>query len=311
MCPRSLRLPSFVVAAVLSAALPVFAQSQARLQGTVIDEAGNPVAGVKVTITTEALATYHQEAETNAKGAFNVALLDATKVYRYKFEKAGFAPYEEEIKIGIGQNERRTFKLLSVAAAAAQGLGGVDPAVEAFNAGAEAFNQGDTSTAITKMEEALQLNPQLVAAHAGLAQIHLQAGRAAEAAGAAERAVAIDPAHVMALKIAIEAYGQLGDSAKAGVAAAALAAADPAAASGTSFNRGVELYNGGQTAEAIPEFESALTADPANAKAHYMLGLCYSGTGDTAKAKLHLEKFLELAPGDADAELAKEMLKYL
>lgn len=310
MSPRSLRLLSFVAAA-LFAAVPVLAQSQARLQGTVLDETGKPVEGVKVTITTEALASYHQEAETNAKGAFTIALLDATKTYRYKFEKAGYAPYEEEIKIGIGQNERRTFKLLSAAAAAAQGLGGTDPAVEAFNAGAEAFNQGDTATAITKMEEALRLNPELVAAHAGLAQIHLQAGRPAESAAAAERAIAIDPANVKALRIAVEAWGQVGDSAKAAAAAEALAAADPAAASGTSFNRGVELYNGGQTAEAIPEFERALAADPANAKAHYMLGLCYSGTGDAVKSKQHLEKFLELAPGDPDAELAKEMLKYL
>ena len=151
MSQRSLRLFPFVVAA-LFAAVPVLAQSQARLQGTVLDETGKPVEGVKITVTTEALATYRQEVETNAKGTFTLALLDATKVYRYKFEKAGYAPYEEEIKIGIGQNERRTFKLLSAAAAAAQGLGGTDPAVEAFNAGAEAFNQGDTSTAIAKME---------------------------------------------------------------------------------------------------------------------------------------------------------------
>jgi hypothetical protein len=42
-----------------------------------------------------------------------------------------------------------------------------------------------------------------------------------------------------------------------------------------------------------------------------MLGLCYSGTGATEKAKSHLERFLELAPSDVDAPLAQEMLKYL
>jgi len=287
------------------------AQSQARVYGEVTDETGKPVEGALITVTTPALETFKLEVTTNAKGSYTFALLDATKTYVYRVEKEGFAPHEEELKVGIGQNIRHNFRLLSAAAAAAQGVGGGSPAVLAFNAGVEAFNQGDYGTARAKMEEALAADPQMSEAHTAMAHIHLKAGDDAAAAAAAEAALALDPGDQKALRAAIDAYQRLGDSAKLQAAEAALAAADPTAAASGAYGRGVELYNGGNSEGAIAEFEAALAADPDHAKSHYMLGLCYSGTGDTAKAKSHLERFLELAPSDVDAPLAQEMLKYL
>lgn len=300
-----------ILATVFLLPAALAAQSQARVYGEVTDETGKPVPGVRITVTTPALDTFKLEVTTNDKGGFTFALLDATKTYLYRLDKEGYAPHEEELKVGIGQNVRHNFRLLTAAAAAAQGGGGGSPAVLAYNAGVEAFNQGDYATARTKMDEALAADPQMEDAHAALAHIHLKAGDAAAAAASAEAALALDPADPKALRAALDAYQRLGDTAKAKAAETALAAADPAAASAGAYGRGVDLYNGGDTAGAIPEFEAALAADPSHAKSHYMLGLCYSGTGDTEKAKSHLERFLELAPSDVDAPLAQEMLKYL
>ncbi|HEX6863618.1 MAG TPA: tetratricopeptide repeat protein, partial [Thermoanaerobaculia bacterium] len=57
-----------------------------------------------------------------------------------------------------------------------------------------------------------------------------------------------------------------------------------------------------------------LAIDPRNpqfAKGHYVLGLTYAKTDDKAKAIEHLETFLQMAPNDAEAASAKEMLEYL
>jgi tetratricopeptide (TPR) repeat protein len=293
--------------------LPValLAQSQARVYGEVTDETGKPVEGALITVTTSALESFKLQVTTDAKGHFTFALLDATKTYSYRVEKEGYAPHEEELKVGIGQNVRHNFRLLSAAAAAAQGVGGGSPAVLAYNAGAEAFNQGDYVAARARLEEAIAADPQMADAHAALAHALLKSGDAAAAARSAEAALAIDSGNLNALRAALGAYQSLGDSAKIKTAEAALASADPAAAASGAYGRGVDLYNGGSTAEAIVEFEAALAAAPDHAKSHYMLGLCYSGTGDTVKARAHLERFLELAPSDADAPLAQEMLKYL
>ena len=77
------------------------------------------------------------------------------------------------------------------------------------------------------------------------------------------------------------------------------------------YNRGADLYNVGQIAEAKAIFEQILQGQPNHAKTHYMLGLCYVSEDDKPKAKEHLSKFLELAPNDPDAATAQEMIKYL
>ena len=77
------------------------------------------------------------------------------------------------------------------------------------------------------------------------------------------------------------------------------------------LNKGVALFNASKATEAIQVFERALKVDPTLAKTHYMLGLSYANSGDTAKAREHLAKFLEMAPNDENAATAKEMLTYL
>jgi Flp pilus assembly protein TadD len=80
---------------------------------------------------------------------------------------------------------------------------------------------------------------------------------------------------------------------------------------GNPLNRGIELYNGNRIPEAAKVLEGVLQTDPKNARAHYMLGLCYTNTGDLARAKEHLETFLQLAPNDPEAQSARQMLAEL
>ena len=77
------------------------------------------------------------------------------------------------------------------------------------------------------------------------------------------------------------------------------------------FNVGVYLWFGPDRGLEFTTgylLEKALAIDPTQARAHYLLGICYS-MDDKAKAREHLNKFIEMAPNDPDAAAAKEMLQ--
>ena len=140
----------------------------------------------------------------------------------------------------------------------------------------------------------------------------MQEGNAAEAVVMAERALAIEPDDKRMLRLRWEAYRQTGDAEKEKEAFEELAASDPTVLVKEFFESGVKQFEGGDTAGAQASFERVLTIEPEHARAHYRLALCLVGSGDSARAKEHFEKFIELAPPD-DPELgtARDMLSYL
>ncbi len=90
----------------LAVAGPAAAQgSSARITGTVKDGKGTPLEGVKVTITTASNTRFKLEITTDKEGKWATILGNAVPKYTYKFEKAGFVPYQQEKKIAIGSVE--------------------------------------------------------------------------------------------------------------------------------------------------------------------------------------------------------------
>jgi tetratricopeptide (TPR) repeat protein len=309
-----------IALAALGIASAASALNQARIFGTITDENKKPVAGVQITVTSPEIGSFKLETTTDAKGNWAVTIIDATKSYNYKFEKSGFQTMQQDLKLPIGSNDRRDFQMLSEAEARKRGGGQEAPqeptpedkAVIAFNQGAEALQMGDTATAKQKMIEAATLNPQLTVAHSALAGFLHAEKDYAGAAAAADKALALDPKDSRALRVAAEANAALGNTAKAKEASAALAAIDPKAGAIDLFNQGVREYNKGDMSAALKLFEQSLAADPDYAKTHYMLGMCYVGQGENAKAKQHMESFVAAAaPDDPDLATAKEMLSYL
>ena len=309
----------FAVAALAALLLPVsaFALGQARIYGKVVDEKGVPLAGVKITVTCDVVSGFKMEGTTNDKGDYAFSLVDSTKTYKYHLEKEGYQTYEEQVKVPIETNMKKEFKLPSVgslqAEAQAKAEAEMTPqekAVVAYNAGAEAYNQKDLAGARAKFQEAVALDPTLATAWRVLSQILLSEKNYKEAAAAAESTLAIDAADDRALRVRLDAYRGLGDKEKIKEATAALATADPKVAAIGFINEGVTLYNAGKMNDAKSPLEKALELDPTAARAHYLLGICYS-IDDKAKAREHFTKFLEMAPDDPDAAAAKEMLQYV
>ena len=77
------------------------------------------------------------------------------------------------------------------------------------------------------------------------------------------------------------------------------------------LNVGIAAYNDGDIDTALEKFERVLGDYPDNPNAHYYMGLCYLGKGVNDKARMHLEKMLEIAPDHERAAEAKEFLSYL
>lgn len=315
-----MRIRTRLVAAALAALLAplaAWAIGQGRIYGKVVDEKGAVVAGAKITVTTDSVAAFKMEGVTNDKGEYAFSLVDATKTYKYRVEKEGFQTWEETIKVPIETNLKHEFKINSAGSVQAQAtakteaeMTPADKAIEAYNAGATAYNAQDIAGARSKFQEAVQLDPTLTAAWSVLGHLMLTEKNYKEAAAAAEAALALDPTDERSMRVRLDAYRGLGDAAKVKEATAALATADPKVAAVTMINEGVNLYNAGKMNEAKAPLEKALELDPSAARAHYLLGICYS-MDDKAKARDHFNKFLELAPDDPDAAAARDMLQYV
>lgn len=320
---RTVRIWHLMIAGVagLLACSPVMAQySSGRTFGTVTDESGKPVAEARLVVVDPAGTTFRLEVKTDRKGNYSYSLADAARTYQVRIEKEGYQPREEKVKVPIGGNTRNDYQIFTLeeaqrrsqAQAVASGeLTATDKAVLIFNEGAERAQAQDWPAAMAKFTEALALDPELQAAHSAMATGYLVAKEYAKAVAAAEKALTLNPNDRKAQQVRVEGYRGLGDTAKAAEAAAALAAVDPKAAASQLLEEAAKLYNNGSIKEAMPVLEKAIAAHATLGKAYYLLGMCHVNLGENAKAKAALEKFLELAPDDPDAQTAREMLPYL
>jgi tetratricopeptide (TPR) repeat protein len=190
-------------------------------------------------------------------------------------------------------------------------LGGLsETAARIFNEGADAYNAGDMTTAISKFQQAADLDPSLVQARMVLAKFYFSEGNLSEALARAEEVVALEPDNGDALRITYDSALRLGNTEKAATALDGLAVSDPEWAATGLFKLAAELYNKGQTEAATQALERVLQADPDHARAHYLLGVAQFNTGQTETASEHLQRFLELAPEDPDAAIARDLLSY-
>lgn len=303
-----------VVAVAIGTAAPVSAQAMGRVTGTVTDSAGNPLSGVKITVTTPELAKFHLEKTTNKKGKYTIAVADATLNYDVRLEKEGYLTLVDRVKASVGGFATRDFTMLKPsegpgagAAPAGEestggGTGGLSRAALAYNEGADAQAAGELDKAVERFREASQLDPTLAAPFTGLASVALQREQFSEAAAMAEKALELDPSDFRALHIRFEAYRQLGDTEKAEAAAQAL---KEAGGGGTAarqlFNEAAEAYNSGDPTTASAKFEQVIALDPELLPAYLALGGIYLQGGQHARAGQMAQEVLKREPGNVRA----------
>lgn len=200
----------------------------------------------------------------------------------------------------------------SAAAANALRQSGAAPAAaqEVFRKGIDAYRAGDNDLAAEKFRQSIDLDPTFANGYVMLGNVSLKQGDAAQGAALAGKALEIEPNNANALKVRYDALRLLGDEAGATQALDALIAGDPEWASTELYNHAVELFNANEMAGAAAALERVVEAKPDDARAHFLLGMAKYNTGEADDARTHLTRFLELAPNDPDAALAREMLSY-
>ena len=180
-----------------------------------------------------------------------------------------------------------------------------------YNEGGEAFKAGDHDAALASFLKAAEADPSLKDAHHAIATLQLAKGQHAAAAESAERALALGSDDVNTLRVLYDALDAQGEYDKLMEIAPRLASVDPEFGGAKLVEQAAEMWNAGQTDRAIVLSRQALAIDPSLAKAYYFIGLDSLSKGKNDEAKAALSKFIEMAPEDAEAATAKEMLTYI
>lgn len=295
---------------LLFVAANAFAVGEARLNGKVLDAATKqPIPDAKITLDATESKTVHQEAKPKKDGSYALFVLDGTIRYKFTVSAPGYATYEEVVKLKLGEPNQKDVELQKGGGAPAGGAPAVakaDPAVVAYNEGAELANAGKSDEAIAKFESALALKPAFTPALIALAKLHLKTKSYPKAIDAAKKALEIDEEDTDMWAVLTNSYDATGDK-----AAAAEARKHLPANAGQLFNDAAKLINSGKDDEAEKLLKQAVSADATMARAYYELGMIYVRSGKAADAKANLQKYLELEPTGKDAATAKEMLNYL
>lgn len=304
-CLRPLFLA--VAGLTLTLLLPTYAPAQTgSLAGTIVDEEGNPVEGVAVTITPEAsLSSRPRELTTNDEGDFLVAGLTPGR-YTLSYAKEGFEQATQQVQIGIAERNRLGEIVLPRLAE-----GRVDPeALENFNAGVAATDAGDYQQAVDSFLTVLEIAPDIPQVHYNLGFAYENLGDMEKAIEHYERAVELKPDYYEPLMPLSDYHTKNRDWSLAADYLKRATELRPNELT-AQYNYGAVSMNAGNMDTARAAFEKALEIDPSRAMAHYQLGMIAVSEARNDDAIVHLEKYIELDPDGAQAPAAQGIIDTL
>lgn len=295
-----------VLALVVSS--PLLAQ-KGGLRGIVEDADGEPLAGVKVTATSESLPHYREIVTTDERGKFLLRFQASQSQYRFEllFEKIGYESFIQPYQPSSIRATRETYVMNrgEAQAVASHGdlssvlTGTTNEAITAFNAGLKAQIDGDLREARSKLEEATASDPELGPAWVALSQVRLDLKDHAGAVEAADRAVELRSSTADALRVKLQALRALDRKDEADAVAALLESAEDAEASARRiYNEGGEAFQAGDKATALEKFRKAAELDPSLREAHHAMATLELANGNAETAAEAAETALSLGSDD-------------
>jgi len=286
-----------LMALLLTVTSTADAAREASVGGTIIDANGEKLQGVFVTVSSPEET---RTATTNKKGRFRLIVMDATQPFTLKLEKEGFITSEGAIELSVGAALNQTWTLSS--ADTAIPVAGLNDAVVAYNAAAEAFNAGDYAAARAGFEEALGHDPEMLAAHKVLTLVYFQQQEWQQALSSAEKVVAAEPDNEAALKIGFDASTRLGEMDKSIAFLDQLVEVKPDSDTAARvFNQGVAEMRAGAIDEAKRRFNQAISVDPSLGAAYNGLATLHVQSDEFDEAMAMAERLLEIDPGNPEA----------
>jgi Flp pilus assembly protein TadD len=284
--------------------------AEGRFVGTVVDESGQPVAGVAVVVTTPSLTSLNDSVTTDEAGKWSADLPNVSWTYSIRAEKEGFSPSMTQMKPLAGKDTKVTMRMHPPMVPPPPAAPKVDPGVLAYNEGVDLIQKGDKAGAEKKFDAAVAAKADLGSAWKVLSQLAYERKDYAKALASGRKALELDPKDK-------DLYGILMDSAqKAGdTKSAAEYKQKFVEANGdnpeVNYNSGVESYNASDYTAAASSFTKAVGLKPDMANAYFWLGMADYNLKKYPAARAAYQKYLQLAPNGDQAQTCKEMLAAL
>jgi Flp pilus assembly protein TadD len=318
------------LAILLGAALAASAAAQdwrggrARVEGTVKNEKGEPLAGCKVMLRWGRSGHGGPDLVTDAKGRFAIFGL-AGGPWDVDFEADGYATKKISVALSEGgRNEPINVQLdaapkveapaAPAAPAAPQIMVGgkkiSKETADAIEAGNAAMNARNWSAARESYLKAVAELPDNAPLLERIAATYLADGKTDEALRYARQAAEQDPSDPGAWKMVAELELQKGNL-EAGRAALEKVPPEKITDPQPYVNLGILLVNKKQWTEAAAAFDKAIAIKPDDADAYRYRGICNMQLKKNAEARADFKKALELDPNGPEAQDVKELLKSL
>jgi predicted Zn-dependent protease len=293
----------FLMALVASS---VFAQSRgnARLNGRVVDEQGQPIADVNVKAQMVG-QTDVMSGKSDKKGEWRVNGM-ADGQWQVELTKEGLDPLRVSVEV---RNERATPLNVTMLKVAAK----VDPTVE-INAelqrAAELAQGGKVPEARKIYEDLLVKYPSVHQLQGFIARTYAVEGQIPKALEHVKIALEKDPTSVDLKLLHADLLIETGDKASA---RAILDAIDMTQVKDPFpfMNAAITLINEKKGAEAAASLTKLLVQFPNQAEIYYYRGRAHLSDGKMDEAKADLEKFVSLAPTAKETADAKKILEQM
>jgi tetratricopeptide (TPR) repeat protein len=170
---------------------------------------------------------------------------------------------------------------------------------------------GKTDEALARINQVLALAPEDSAMLKLKAGVLGQQGKTEEALGVLSKLIEVNPDDVEAIRLTANILLSKGREEEAQPYLDMLAAKGEKADPNAFLNLGIEKYNAGDVAAALPYFERAAAENPDLPEVYYYRGLAYLASGNVEAAKADFEHFMEIAPEHEKAAEVKSFLEAL
>jgi len=292
-------------------------RGKARISGVVVDETGNPIKGAKVVVEFSETKGATFETTTDKMGEWGVIGL-GTGMWKVTASADNYIPIYIDYSVRqLARNPKITLTLKKIEKA--------DKAIIEDEASLNLLEEANQLFTEKKYDEAIVSYEQFLAQNPNAYQIHLNISNCYREKGELDKAIE-EYSKVLELAKEDDFMGkEMTAKALSGIGECYLKKEDLEKAQ-SYFKQSIETYpeneilayNVGEIYfskqkidEAIHYFELSTQIKPDWSPPYLKLGYAYLNKGDFEKAKINLNKFLELDPESPEAPAAKNIIDYL
>lgn len=290
-----------------------------RLKGVVVDEAGNPIEGAKITL--EYMNFSHTKTTvTDSKGEWAIIGLGLGEV-TVAAEKEGFIKSFIQFQVSGARKNPMQKIVMKRIGESSQATGISDSSKDLLLQGNSLFDEGRFAAALTLYQEFVNTNPQLYKVRLNLGNCFMELQEYDKAIAEYQKVlegVNAEPADKRDNKLMAQLYASIGDAylrqdrfkeaEEYFVKSMDIDPSDDALA----YNVAEIMMNANKIDEAIRYYEMTIRIKPDWPKSYLKLGYAWLNKGEKQKAIEAFNRVIEIGPPeDPDVVQAKEVIKQI